>query len=297
MICFSSATPSVWERWKAFRPQMLPKEPPWWSPRISSSSSSVPLVAPPEKIRMRRGLLRLGLLDMRRGGLYLDDVRAELAGDVSSVRRNVDARLAVLADTGSARIGPYDHGEPLRLGLERQLPEILVHAIPELRAGVDRKAYGDAAEAKRVVDRAGDRRAGLDLRQRVAVVELEDERDLPRVVRGTGLHEAEGRRVGVAPGVDGELKMIERIVSGRVHGERPNRAMLEPLVDRKYDELSRSGERPRIQQADQLRSRTRGLGPIPGQDLLDSIREAHGVISAAFHGRVVWRFRGSKARA
>ena len=52
-VC-SSSTASSWGRWKELRPMIVPNPPPSAVWRFSSSTSSTPLAAPPEKITMRR---------------------------------------------------------------------------------------------------------------------------------------------------------------------------------------------------------------------------------------------------
>ena len=104
----------------------------------------MPLASPPEKMTMRLpsnvawttwrmrsveglrrdlallvDLLRLVLLDVSLRRLDLDDVRAELRGDLRGVGADVDRRLALLREAGAARVAPDDDGEALALGLER----------------------------------------------------------------------------------------------------------------------------------------------------------------------------------
>ena len=65
----------------------------------------------------RRGRV---LLEMGRGQLDLDDVRAELSRDLDGIADHVDRGFALLAQAGAARIGPDDDGSPLRFASSAQ---------------------------------------------------------------------------------------------------------------------------------------------------------------------------------
>src|SRR2546430_2667788 len=132
---------SGFRRWNELRPMIEPKPPPSRIALTCSKTASSVSAAPPEKITIRRpskaawttahafgerpegyplvlvDLLRRGLFDVRRGQLHLDDVGAELGGDVGGVRRDVDRRLAFLGEPRAARVRPHHHGEPVRLRL------------------------------------------------------------------------------------------------------------------------------------------------------------------------------------
>ena len=126
-------------------------------------------------------LLRRGLLEVRRGQLHLDDVGAELGGDVRGVRRDVDRGLALLGEPRAARVRPDDHGEPALLRLLGEGAELAVHRQPVLGAGIDREADPDAAEAHGILDAPRDRlRRVAFLEQHVVVAELQDQRHLAR---------------------------------------------------------------------------------------------------------------------
>ena len=100
---------------------------------------------------------------------------------------------------------------------------------------------------------------------------------------GRRLEKAERRRVRVAPGVDGELKVVVRVVRRRVRREGARRTVLEPLVDRQNDELASARERPVIHQAREVRLHPDVLARVPGQDLLHAVgRSRHdGDVSVA----------------
>src|SRR5215470_4502684 len=92
-------------------------------------------------------LLRRRLLEVRRRQLHLDDVRAELRGDVRGVRRHVNGRLALLREARAARVRPDDDRQPVGLGFLRLGADLLVHLQPVLGARIDREADRDAAQA------------------------------------------------------------------------------------------------------------------------------------------------------
>src|SRR5581483_2452402 len=166
---------------------------------------------------------------------------------------------------------PDDDGEALALRLLGEPAELRVHLVPERRARVDREPDRRAAEAERLVDAPGDRGRGLALRERVRVVELQDERDLARELRGARLEEAERGGVGVAAGLDRELEVVARIVGGGVRRERTRRPVLESLVDREDDELARSAEPPVIQEPGEVRLRSGVVAAVPAENLAHSL--------------------------
>ena len=106
------------------------------------------------------------------------------------------------------------------------------------------------------------------MRERVRVVELEDQRDVARELRSSGLEEPERRGVRVAARLDAQLEVIARVVGRGVLGEAPRRSVLEALVDRQDHELARPAEAAVVQQPRQVRQRARVVGGVPGQDLL-----------------------------
>src|SRR5205823_14115835 len=135
----------------------------------------------------------------------------------------------------------------------------------------DRVTDGDAAEPERVVDAAGERRTRLARRQAVRVVELQDERDLPRELRRPGFEEAERRRVRVAARRERELEVRARIVPGRVGGKGPCRPMLEALIHRKDDQATGTAETAVVQQAREVGSRAGTVARIASENLADSL--------------------------
>src|SRR5207244_10924122 len=60
------------------------------------------------------------------------------------------------------------------------------------------------------------------------------------------LQKTERRGVGVAPGCEGELEVIARVVRRRVEREAARRTVLETLIDRQNHETSGPGQAPVI---------------------------------------------------
>src|SRR6184192_1449616 len=85
-------------------------------------------------------LLRRRLLDVRRRRLHLDDVRAQLAGDLRRVGDHVDRRLALLGDARAARVGPDDDRQALALGFLGEGADLTVHLVARRRGGIDGEA-------------------------------------------------------------------------------------------------------------------------------------------------------------
>ena len=83
--------------------------------------------------------------------------------------------------------------------------------------------------------------------------------------------EAQGRRVGVAARVDGQLIVVERVVAGRVLGKGAGRAVLEALVDRQDHQLARACERAGLEHPAQVLEYAGGLGSVPAENLFDTI--------------------------
>src|SRR5712671_2770415 len=106
--------------------------------------------------------------------------------------------------------------------------------------------------------------------QRIAVVELQDQRNAAGVLAGAGLEEAERRGVGVAAGLQRQLEMELRIVGRRVLGEAARRAVLEALVYRQDHELAGAGEIAAVHQRAQVAQHAGVVRLVPAQDLIDA---------------------------
>ena len=182
------------------------------------------------------------------GQFLLDNVgfyrHAEVVGLGTEVRRRVEVLLG---------------------GFERRVPEIAPehghHA--ELVSHLERLAHLDDLPARLVgpvVDRAPDGRAphvaGLLDRgehdlvelvrvgQELVVVDLEEERDLVRVLPRDGPEDAERRGDGVAPPFDGGLHDPLRVEADGVLREARAGRVLDPLVDRQDREVPGPTETP-----------------------------------------------------
>ena len=200
---------------------------------------------------------------------------AELRRDVRGVRDDVDRGLALLRERGAPRVRPHDDDQPRALRLLGEPSQLLVQLEAVLRPRVDRVADADAAEPHGVRDAPGD---GLPrvllLHERVAVVELQDQRDVARELARARLEEPERGGVRAAAGVDGELEVVAGVVPRGVHGERAPRAVLEALVDGQDHHAAGPAEAPVAEEAGQVRESAWAVAPVPGQDLLHAIRHA-----------------------
>src|SRR5215471_13109260 len=256
---------------------MEPKPPPSRMARYSSySASSLSLVAPPEKITMRRPLkadwttwrMRSARVEMGTAAFsYAFFASACSMCDVGGVGDRVDARLTRLTDGGPARIRPHHGGEAVGLAFRDHLAALLVHGLRLGRAGVDGEAGGRAAEPQRVLDRARDGRERILLVvEHIVVVHLEDEGNVTRELRGARLEEAQRRRIGVASSFDGEPKVVGRIVAGRVDGEASRGTVLEALVHGQDDEAAGAGQAPVIHDPGKIGAGASVVAVIPGED-------------------------------
>src|SRR5439155_27183228 len=215
---------------------------------------------------------RLLLFDVLGWKLHLEDVGAELGGDVGGVGDDVDAGLARLAYAGPARIAPDHYGEAESLGFLRHRPDLLVHSLGVGGPRVDREPDRAAAKAERVTHAGGYRGDRiLFVVEDVVIIQFQNEWDLPREFRRPRLDEPERGGIGVAPRLDGQLEVESRIVSRGVRGEGPCGAVLEPLVHRKNDEPSGARERAVVQETRDVRLGPRVVGAVPGEDLSDPL--------------------------
>ena len=159
----------------------------------------------------------------------------------------------------------------MRFALFDERADFLIHRIAGARAGINRKADGRAAEAQRVFDGARQSGTWFHFRQRVGVVELQDERNLAGEFAADGLEKAERRGVRVTAGFDGELDVIVGIVRGRIRRKRPGRSVLEALVDGKDDHLAGAAELAGVEQPSQIGEGAGIVGWVPGQNLTNAL--------------------------
>src|SRR5690349_8669383 len=95
------------------------------------------------------------------------------------------------------------------------------------------------------------------------IIELENERDSSGKMTGARLNESKRRGVRIAAGVDRQLKVVVRIIAGRIGRETPRRPMLESLIHRQYDQLASSRQFPGIEQPSDVRFGARIVAFIP----------------------------------
>lgn len=166
-------------------------------------------------------------------------------------------------------IGPEDGRQAHGLGFQDELAEVLVLDVAIAAAGINRVANGGATQAQGVLHRARDGRAGfVAFAQDVAVVELQDERDVARVVASHMLDEAQGRGVGVASAFDGQLNVVAGIVAAGIGREGARGTMLKTLVHGQDHEFTRAREAACVHHPRQIGFDAGVFRRIPGQDFL-----------------------------
>src|SRR2546421_1609911 len=95
------------------------------------------------------------------------------------------------------------------------------------------------------------------------VVTLEDQGNIPTVIRDTGFDKTQGSGIRITTRFDGQLEMVARIISGRIWSKAARRAMLEALIDRQNNHLSRAAQAAMIEHAGQVCTHTSILAGVP----------------------------------
>ena len=124
--------------------------------------------------------------------------------------------------------------------------------------------------------------------QHIVVVELENERHPVEEGIGSGFEKAQRRGIGVAAGVDGQLKMVVRVVAGGVWRKAAGRPVLKALVNRQDDQLAAAAEATVIEQAGDIRPRTGIVAIIPTQNFLDAFCHNFTSSCALLHIKAVY---------
>ena len=197
--------------------------------------------------------LGVGLAEFQRGVaavvlglLLLDDVGLDGGGQVVGLARQVGRHVVVgarLLERRVAQVGPEHRDHPELVGLLEGLRDLL--DLPAALGGpvVDGGADGHGAHVEGLLDR---REQGLVVDRRVGeqlvVVDLEDERDLVRVLARDRVQHPHGRGHGVAPALDREPHDVFRVEVDRGRCEGGARGVLDPLVDRQDGEVARARE-------------------------------------------------------
>src|SRR5437867_6888280 len=217
-------------------------------------------------------LLRRRLLQVISRQLHLDDVGAQLGGDLRRIGDDVERRLAFLAHLAAARIGPDYERQAMPFGFFPYLAGLFVHDFAVRRPGVDGEPHRHAAKPQRVAHAAGERRDGvLLLIEDIVVVQLQDQRDLSRELCRTRLQEPERRGVGVAASLDRQLEVVPGIVARRIDREAPSRAVLEALVHRQNQAFAGPLQRAVVQNARQARLHAGVIRTVPAQDVAHTV--------------------------
>ena len=114
---------------------------------------------------------------------------------------------------------------------------------------VDRRADARRAHVERLLDAGeADLIERVRIREELVVIELEDERNLVRVLPRDRSEHAERRRDGVAAAFDRELHDVLGIEVRRVRRERRAGRMLDALIDRQDRHVAGAGQPAVIEQ-------------------------------------------------
>src|SRR5690349_24895502 len=102
--------------------------------------------------------------------------------------------------------------------------------------------------------------------------------------------EAEGGGVGIAARFQCKLKVVAGVIRGRIGREGAGRTMLEPLVHRQDNKLSRAAKPSAVDQAGQVCQRTDVIAAVPRKYLLNFICHQLSTpadsIAAVYPGRI-----------
>ena len=129
--------------------------------------------------------------------------------------------------------------------------------------------------------------------QHIVVVELENEGHPVEEGIGPGFEKTQRSGIGVTAGVNGQLKMVVRVVAGGIRRKTAGRAVLKALVNRQDNQLAGAAETAMIEQAGDIRPRAGIVAIIPTQDFLYAFR--HGPTSSgAFLRYIAVPFRHKK---
>ena len=103
------------------------------------------------------------------------------------------------------------------------------------------------------------------------IVGLEDERNLAGVLGHARLEKSQRRGVCVASRIDGELKVIARVVGGRIDGEASRRAMLEALVHGQNYEFASTRQLAVVEHPRQVAAHAGVFGIVIAKNLSNSL--------------------------
>ena len=200
---------------------------------------------------------------------------SELGGNLGGVGHDVDARLPLLAQLAPPGVGPDHHAEPNLLRFLGERPNLLVHDPALGGARVDGESDGGASETQGLAHAARDRGKGIPVAvEDVVIVGLQNQRNLAGVPGRPRLQETQGSGVCAASGLEGELKVIEGVVTRGIGGEAAGRSVLEPLIHRQDHQTPRSPQTAVAQDANQIRPGPGGVAFVPAQDLRDAFPHA-----------------------
>src|SRR5690348_17988853 len=106
---------------------------------------------------------------------------------------------------------------------------------------------------------------------------------------GGGFQKSQRRRIGVAAGLESQLKMIIWIVAGGVHSKTARRPVFKTLVYGQNHQFARSCQAAAVQQTRDIGFSSRGIAFIPAQDFPNALRHPAALILPSHTGK---GFRG-----
>ena len=109
-------------------------------------------------------------------------------------------------------------------------------------------------------------------------VQFQNGRNLTGKLVGTGLDHSQRRGISRQPGINGDLKMIERIISVRVDRKASRRSVLESLVDRQNDHFTGTAKPTLHQHAGEVGFHAGAVRPVIVEDGLNLAGDLHGVL-------------------
>ena len=172
----------------------------------------------------------------------------------------------------------YDRTGDYNLGLWIYLFVDIAAAGLILAAAVAPAAAQDEAQRVARRGREGRHRISFVVQDFVAI-DFENQWNLGGILGSNGFDKAQGRGVRIATRFERELRVIVRIVAGRIGGETARGAVFEALIDGQDHELARTAQPAVAQQPHEVRLDPGILRFVPGKDFLDLRAHPHGLRS------------------
>src|SRR5438552_2718505 len=190
------------------------------------------------------------------GELLFDYVGLNGDAEVVSLSRQIGG--AVIVDfpgleRSVSQVAPQDGEHPKLVCARKRFGDLLELSLRFLGPEIDRRPYPGAALLVRLIDRPEDYLiVGVWVREKLIVIELENEWDLVCVLARDRPEHAEGRSNGVAPSFDRESHDVLRIEVLRVGCERSAGRVLDALIDRQDGQVARTREPPVVKHSSEV---------------------------------------------